>query len=57
MSDWSADDNPYEVLGLPLESTKEQHKKVHCCMQAVCDLIVLAAKIWYACALNLVQKS
>jgi len=27
MSDWSADDNPYEVLGLPLESTKEQHKK------------------------------
>lgn len=28
MSDWSADDNPYEVLGLPLESTKEEHKKV-----------------------------
>ncbi len=28
MGDWSADDNPYEVLGLPLESTKDEHRKV-----------------------------
>jgi hypothetical protein len=29
MGDWNADENPYEVLGLPLESTKEERKKVN----------------------------
>ena len=41
MGDWNADENPYEILGLSVEATKDEQKKA-----SFIQIVMLPGNSW-----------